>query len=449
MAEHSAARRFAAWVARQARRAWCCLAAGGWGLALCRVVVVVAVLGVGGLLFAAAGLMPIAASEGHWAVTRAVLQFTMRSSVRRQTLGLQAPPLDDPGLVLKGAGHYAGGCLPCHGAPGEPRALVVRHMTPEPPYLPDGLGTLRDEDLFWIVRHGIKYTAMPAWPTQRREDEVWAMVAFLRELPGMAPADFRELAYGDSVDHPGGRAGAHIGLLGEPLADVLANCERCHGADGMGRGDGAVPRLAGLDPAYLGASLRAFARGDRHSGMMQPVAAALDPPQLVALATHFSALDGPMPAMLRCKDPAAVARGGVLAANGDPARKIPACTGCHDPEAADRNPLYPALAGQHHDYLALQLRLFREHRRGGTAYAGLMRAAADRLEDGDIRDLAAYYAAQPAGCPDAAGNASGDGAGATVTTPGAAGCAAPGAVLQSPANPGTDRGMPCLPPDRS
>ena len=386
------------WLSRMACRAWDCLTGGGWRLALCRSVVVLALLGAGGLVFVAAGLMPIAASEGHWAVTRALLQFTMRSSVRTQTLGMDAPPLDDPRMVLKGAGHYASSCLPCHGGPGEPRALVVRRMTPEPPYLPDGFGTLRDEELFWIVRHGIKYTAMPAWPAPLREDEVWAMVAFLRALPGMEATEFRRLAYGDAGS--AARTASRTARLGPPLSDALADCARCHGADGMGRGDGAVPRLAGLDADYLRASLVAFARGDRHSGIMQPVAAGLDAGQMRRLSKHFAALDGDGPDA-RCDAPAAVARGASLATNGDPRRKIPACDACHGPGQEPRSALYPDLSGQHPRYLALQLHLFREHRRGGTPRAGLMRAAADRLEDRDIRDLATYYAALPKGCPNA------------------------------------------------
>ncbi len=382
-----------AWISRQARRAWRCVAGDGWRQAVCRALVVVALLGIGGLAFVAAGLMPIAASEGHWAVTRAFLQFTMRSSVRTRTLGMEVPPLDDPGLVLKGAGHYASSCLPCHGAPGEPRALLVRGMTPEPPYLPEGFGTLRDAELFWIVRHGIKYTAMPAWPALQREDEVWAMVAFLRALPQLDVEEFRALAYGDADER-------HAALLGRPMQAALADCQRCHGADGMGRGNGAIPRLAGLDEAYLLASLAAFARGDRHSGIMQPVAAGLDSAQMRELARHFSSIEGEAPAA-RCNAPDAFARGARLAAEGDPARKIPACAACHGPGPGARNSLYPDLAGQHADYLALQLALFRSDRRGGTAYAGLMRAAADRLEDGDIRDLATYYAALPGGCPNA------------------------------------------------
>ena len=131
-----------------------------------------------------------------------------------------------------------------------------------------------------------------------------------------------------------------------------------------------------------------------------PVAAGLDGAQRRALARHFASIEGEAPAP-RCSAPAAFARGARLAADGDPARKIPACAACHGPGPGARNPLYPDLSGQHADYLALQLALFRSHRRGGTAYAPLMRAAADRLEDRDIRDLATYYAALPGGCPNA------------------------------------------------
>ena len=78
-------------------------------------------------------------------------------------------------------------------------------------------------------------------------------------------------------------------------------------------------------------------------------------------------------------------------------RKIPACAGCHD--EPDRNPLYPPLHGQSASYLALQLDLFRQGHRGGTRYAGLMRAAAEYLEPRDVADLAAHYACG-SGVPD-------------------------------------------------
>ena len=104
--------------------------------------------------------------------------------------------LDDPGQVALGAVHYADGCAPCHGAPGEPRSPLMLAMTPPPPWLPRVIPTWDTEALFWIVRHGVKYSGMPAWPAQARADEVWAVVAFLRALPDLDAATYRRLVVG-------------------------------------------------------------------------------------------------------------------------------------------------------------------------------------------------------------------------------------------------------------
>jgi hypothetical protein len=65
-----------------------------------------AMLGFGGLLVAASGIIPIKASSDHWAITRWFLNFSKERSVATHTLGLEVPSLDEPWLVLKGAGHY-------------------------------------------------------------------------------------------------------------------------------------------------------------------------------------------------------------------------------------------------------------------------------------------------------------------------------------------------------
>lgn len=363
-----------------------------WRLAVCRVLAVLVAIALGGFLFVSAGLMPIAASEGHWPATQWFLHYVMRRSVSTSTLGVATPPLDDPALVLKGAGHYATNCLPCHGAPGRPRPQLVQKMAPQPPYLPGKVRDLSSEELFWVVKHGIKYTAMPAWVAQGRDDEVWAMVAFLQRLPGLDARQFEALAYGERA----GMCDTGTGLapMEPPQSSALANCARCHGSDGAGRGNGAFPRLAGQQEDYLRASLRAYARGDRHSGIMQPLSAELQPHEIERLARHFAAQTGAAPktkATTRA-DAAAIARGKELAFRGDPERRLPSCVECHGPGDAERNSMYPELAGQYPDYLALQLRLFKADSRGGTGYAPVMREIAGRLEEDDIRDLSAYYA---------------------------------------------------------
>lgn len=376
-----------AWL-RDAARA---LVGRSWRLALARVAVVLAALGLGAALFVSAGLVPIAASEGHWPVTRWLLEFAMRRSVATSALRApEPPPLDDPSLVLKGAGHYATSCLPCHGGPGRARPPLVQQMLPQPPTLSAKVVALSPGELFRVVKHGIKYTAMPGWVARERDDEVWAMVAFLKRLPDLDAARFESLAYGDRA----GMRGAENGLvsLEAPAQDVLANCVRCHGSDGAGRGNGAYPRLAGQREDYLRASLKAYASGERNSGIMQPAAAGLQPREIERLARYFAAQGGAAAETDASVDAGTIARGRELALRGDPARRLPSCVECHGPGDGERNPVYPELAGQYADYLALQLRLFKEGKRGGTGYAPVMAEIAGRLEEGDIRDLSAYYA---------------------------------------------------------
>jgi cytochrome c553 len=77
---------------------------------------------------------------------------------------------------------------------------------------------------------------------------------------------------------------------------------------------------------------------------------------------------------------------------GIPRQRVPACVACHGPSDLPRNPIYPELAGQYSEYLALQLALFKNESRGGTPYAHLMRAVASRLTSEQMRDVTLYYA---------------------------------------------------------
>ncbi|CDX20004.1 Cytochrome c, class I [Mesorhizobium plurifarium] len=330
------------------------------------------------LLGAWVGFFNVGASSGHWKVTAWFLQLAMRSAVRTYALAVDAPKtLDSRGLPAA-AGHFARGCAICHGEPGEPRSPAVMRMLPQPPDLALTVGDWTDAQLFRIVKHGIRFTGMPAWPARDRDDEVWAMVAFLRELPKLDANGFRDLALGGS----------------QPTAPAaLADCTRCHGGDGGGRGD-LVPALAGQKEAYLLASLQAYARGDRTSGFMALPVTGVDPADLAALARHFAA----QPSVSADSDqvPAEViGRGQQIAEDGIPERNVPACSGCHI--GSDKNPLYPRLDGQHAAYLERQLKLFRSESRGGTRFWRIMATAAQRLTDDDIRAVSAFFSKRSAG----------------------------------------------------
>ena len=329
------------------------------------------------------GFFNVGASTGHWKITEWFLHFAMRSAVRTYALAVEEPDELPRHAIQPAAGHFARGCAICHSAPGEARTPAVNMMLPHPPDLADKVGEWTDAELFRIVKHGVRFTGMPAWPTQERDDEVWAMIAFLRELPAMDEATWRDLAYGGGEPSFG---------KARTFDRALAECTRCHGADGLGRSP-VTPVLAGQNEAYLLESLEAYANGRRHSGVMGIPVAAVEPQLLRELARHFSALPAPAPAV--APDAAEVKRGEEIARHGVPSHDVPACLGCHG--RPDRNPVYPEIAGQPAEYLEIQLHLFREGKRGGTRFEHLMRNAAKNLSDEEIAALAAYFAQMPRG----------------------------------------------------
>jgi cytochrome c553 len=250
-------------------------------------------------------------------------------------------------------------------------------MRPEPPRLGLAASRLAPRELWWITWNGIKYTGMPAWLGDGREDEPWALAAFLGRLGDLDAAAYGALAYG---------AGGAPAKDDDPAA-----CARCHGADGRGR-DGTAPVLAGHAPEYLAATLRAYATGDRPSGFMGPVAAELAEDEVAALARHFAALPPPAPRAVQPAD-LDLFRAGAALAHGS-SREVPSCVHCHgDGLAPPARPVFPHLAGEHRRFLVVWLRLWRERPVGGTDYAPAMHEAARWLTDRDIEALATYFAA--------------------------------------------------------
>jgi cytochrome c553 len=253
----------------------------------------------------------------------------------------------------------------------------------------------KPQQLFYIVKHGIKFTGMPAWPALGRDDEVRAVVAFLLELPKLDANRYRSIVHGDGQGAPALRA--PLEDLGEPApAAVLTSCARCHGAQGNGRGSAAFPKLAGQRRGYLLHALEAYAKGRRHSGIMQPAAAPLEAAHWAELAGYYAKLPAPKP------EPAAVSAadlelGREIADRGIHAQGVPSCVDCHGPSDEPRNQAYPLLAGQYADYLVLQLELFKTRSRGGSPYAHIMENVASRLKPDQMRAVAAYYASSSAG----------------------------------------------------
>jgi cytochrome c553 len=339
-------------------------------------------LGVGGAALLWSGVIDVGARRGHFPFVEKILEIAMRQSARRHATKVEAPDLTRAGMVELGAAHFHSACALCHGTPEAGANPVMIGMLPAPPNLAHGDPGWSAEELFWIVRNGIKYTGMPGWPSAR-EDDVWPVVAFLRALPNMDAARYRRLALGELAQDPRARPPAPAG---DRAPDAMDSCARCHG-ETEPPPSALTPRLHGQSEAMLHAALRGSASGERESGIMRAAVAGMNDADLRALARHY-ARGAPRPPHPSPNE-AAVERGRRLAHDGDPARRIPACLGCHGPA---RHALIPGLEAQSAAYLESRLNNWRAGGDDRTPIARLMAPIARRLQAEDARAAAAYFA---------------------------------------------------------
>jgi mono/diheme cytochrome c family protein len=144
------------------------------------------------IAYIGAGAYDVAADVPHWTLTQFVLERVRNRSIGRRSAGIEVPTLDDATLVASGAGNYDAMCAGCHLKPGVESTEMSRGLYPAPPSLVEQ-PLENPAAAFWVIKHGIKMTGMPAWGKSMDDKYVWGVVAFLNELPGMTADRYREL----------------------------------------------------------------------------------------------------------------------------------------------------------------------------------------------------------------------------------------------------------------
>lgn len=166
-------------------------------------------------------------------------------------------------------------------------------------------------------------------------------------------------------------------------------CALCHSLDGISRMS-KFPKLAGQPAHYIEKQLRDFKAGRRENdgGQMAAIAAEVTDEIRPKVAAYFSALPAPPPVPLDKTDPDAVD----VIEHGLADAAVPACMSCHGRDQASGSGA-PRLEAQHEDYIAKQLRDFREGRRGNDP-GGVMQRIAGALPEDLIDPIAAHLAAR-------------------------------------------------------
>ena len=148
------------------------------------------VLALGGVAFIGSGVYNIGADDHHTKIVLAIIEQLRDRSIAARSKSIEAHYVEDPQRIALGAQRYAMLCVGCHLAPGVTKSDVRQGLYPHPP-------NLAQEELqgarrtFWIVKHGIKMSAMPAWGKSLDDQAIWDTVAFVLQLPAMTPQQYQ------------------------------------------------------------------------------------------------------------------------------------------------------------------------------------------------------------------------------------------------------------------
>ncbi|MBF0219714.1 MAG: cytochrome c4 [Gammaproteobacteria bacterium] len=162
-------------------------------------------------------------------------------------------------------------------------------------------------------------------------------------------------------------------------------CMACHMQDGNSMVP-TFPKLAGQHAEYISKQLHEFKSQVRVEATMNPMAAPLSDEDIADIAAHFASQK---PA-IGSANPDLVASGSKLYKAGNAATGVAACMACHGPNGSG-NPgaKFPALAGQHADYVKKALTEFRSGVRSNDPQ-GMMRVVTERMSDAEIEAVASY-----------------------------------------------------------
>jgi len=211
----------------------------------------------GGAVLVYSGAYNVGATRQHTQVVYSMLELAMQRSVQLRARNIETPPLDDPQRIERGAAIYRDNCAQCHGAPGVALSDIGKGMQPVPGPLVAAMQRWQPREVYWLTRHGIKMSGMPAWEFRMDDNALWDVVAFVQRLSNLTPNAYAELAGSAALQGNNTEATPMLANADAPMRDGSIErgrqalhqyaCHACHAIPGVvGSASYVGPPLAGL-----------------------------------------------------------------------------------------------------------------------------------------------------------------------------------------------------------
>lgn len=153
------------------------------------------------LIILATGMISMAASNEPGTLEKSLATFTVDRSVAVRAPEKANPYLHDQEAISAGLSHYAAMCVRCHGGPGVEPEEFAKGLNPPAPEMEHIVNEFSGGEIFWITKHGIRMTGMPAFGTTHKDEDLWKTVAFVQKIPELS--DEQKQSLKDHVNRTG------------------------------------------------------------------------------------------------------------------------------------------------------------------------------------------------------------------------------------------------------
>jgi len=153
--------------------------------------ILIAIIGfiAGGYAFVKEGCMPANADAPPPILERWMARTSLRASIKRDAPQTPNPVALTDAHLIAGIKLYAQNCAVCHGAAGGEASNIAKGLYQHAPQLAKhGVEDDPDGKIYWIVKHGIRLTGMPAFSPTLGEEQIWQLALFLKHMDSLPPA---------------------------------------------------------------------------------------------------------------------------------------------------------------------------------------------------------------------------------------------------------------------
>ena len=126
-------------------------------------------------------------AETHFAMS------AVDASTDRHAPDVKNPLAADEATLVSGAELYMNHCAGCHGSPSDPESAFAKSFNPPVPVFFKDAPDMAENQNFYIIQHGIRWTGMPAWNKSLNDNQIWQLVTFLSNIEKLQPAAKKKL----------------------------------------------------------------------------------------------------------------------------------------------------------------------------------------------------------------------------------------------------------------